>query len=450
MNNFKIKFPTFLLLLGFCLISTSSFSQQVADKIIVKVDNYIILKSELELSFQNYLNSQEGTPDESAKCGILRQLLFNKVMYAKAEIDSVIVLDAQVESEASNRLSMMVERAGGDEKKLEDYLGKSLADIKEELLEPIKEQLTIQKMRSEITADAKVTPSQVRKFYKLIPTDSLPFLPSEYEVAQMLVYAKVSKQEKDRVRKQLLDIRTRIKAGEDFAVLAKEFSADLGSAAQGGNLGYRERGELVPEYEAMSFSLKPMEISEPVESEFGFHLIQLLERRGNLINTRHILIRPKPSAADMVYTNQFVDSLRNLIVKDSLTFAKAVFEHSADRNSKNNGGRILSQQTGSAKLVAEDFDYNTYLILDTMKLKSVSQPLPFRSPDGKEAVRLLYFIDKTKPHQANLNDDYEKIYQAALNDERARMLDDWFFTAIKELYIDIDEEYNKCNLIEGI
>ncbi|PIY08266.1 MAG: peptidylprolyl isomerase [Flexibacter sp. CG_4_10_14_3_um_filter_32_15] len=449
MNHFKIKFSTFLLLLGFCLISTFAFSQ-VADKIIVKVDNYIILKSELELSYQNYLRSQDGTPDENAKCEILRQLLFNKVMYAKAEIDSVIVLDEQVESEASNRLSMMIERAGGDEKKLEEYLGKSLADIKEELLEPIKEQLTIQKMRSEITADAKVTPSQVRKFYKLIPTDSLPFLPAEYEVAQLLVYAKVSKQEKDRVRKQLLDIRTRIKAGEDFAVLAKEFSADLGSAAQGGNLGYRERGELVPEYEAASFALKPMEISEPIESEFGFHLIQLLERRGNLINTRHILIRPKPSAADMVYTNKFVDSLRNLIVKDSLTFAKAVFEHSADRSSKNNGGRILSQQTGSAKLVAEDFDYNTYLILDTMKLKSVSQPLPFRSPDGKEAVRLLYFIDKSKPHQANLNDDYEKIYQAALNDERARMLDDWFFTAIKELYIDIDEDYNKCELVEGI
>ncbi len=450
MNTFKIKTSTFLLSIGFCLITSFAFSQQVADKIIVKVDNYIILKSELELSYQNYVNGQEEAPAKNAKCEILRQLLFNKVMYAKAEIDSVIVLDAQVESEASNRLSMMVERAGGDEKKLEEYLGKSLSDIKEELLEPIKEQLTIQKMRSEITTDAKITPSQVRKFYKAIPKDSLPFLPAEYEVAQMLVYAKVSKQEKDRVRKQLLDIRTRIKAGEDFAVLAKEFSADLGSAAQGGNLGYRERGELVPEYEAASFALKPLEISEPIESEYGFHLIQLLERRGNLINTRHILIRPKPSAEDMVYTNKFVDSLRNLIVKDSLTFAKAVFEHSADRNSKNNGGRILSVQTGSAKLVAEDFDYNTYLILDTMKIKSISQPLPFRSPDGKEAVRLLYFIDKSKPHQANLNDDYEKIYQAALNDERARMLDDWFFTAIKELYIDIDEDYNECNLIDGI
>ncbi len=450
MNNFKIKFSTFLLLIGFCLISTASFSQQVADKIIVKVDNYIILKSELELSYQNYIKSQEATVAPNAKCEILRQLVFNKVMYAKAEIDSVTVLDEQVESEASNRLSMMVERAGGDEKKLEEYLGKSLADIKEELLEPIKEQLTIQKMRSEITKDAKITPSQVRKFYKLIPKDSLPFLPSEYEVAQLLIYAKVSKQEKDRVKKQLLDIRTRIKAGEDFAVLAKEFSSDLGSAAQGGNLGYRERGELVPEYEAASFALKPMEISEPIESEYGFHLIQLLERRGNLISTRHILIRPKPSTEDMVYTNHFADSLRNLIVKDSLTFAKAVFEHSADRNSKNNGGRILSQQTGSAKLVAEDFDYNTYLILDTMKLNSVSQPLPFRSPDGKEAVRLLYFIAKTKPHQANLDDDYEKIYQAALNDERARMLDDWFFAAIKELYIDIDKEYNSCELLEGI
>lgn len=450
MNHFKIRFSTFFLLLGFCLISTSAFSQQVADKIIVKVDNHIILKSELELSYQNYLRSQEGKADPNAKCEILRQLLFNKVMYAKAEIDSVIVLPEQVESEASNRLSMMIERAGGDEKKLEEYLGKSLSDIKEELLEPIQEQLTIQKMRSEITTDAKITPSQVRKFYKAIPKDSLPFLPAEYEIAQLLVYAKVSKQEKDRVKKQLLDIRTRIKAGEDFAVLAKEFSSDLGSAAQGGNLGYRERGELVPEYEAASFALKPMEISEPIESEYGFHLIQLLERRGNLINTRHILIRPKPSTEDMVNTNQFVDSLRNLIIDDSLTFAKAVFEHSADRGSKNNGGRILSQQTGSSKLVAEDFDYNTYLILDTMKIGSISQPLPFRSPDGKEALRLLYFIDKSKPHQANLDDDYEKIYQAALNDERARMLDDWFFTAIKELYIDIDEEYNKCGLVEGI
>ena len=280
MKTFKIKSFIFLLLAGFYFIATSAFSQQVADKIIVKVDNYIILKSELELSYQNYIESSGETPAEDTKCQILKQLLFNKVMYAKAEIDSITVLDEQVEAEAANRLSVMVQRAGGDEKKLEEYLGKSLADIKEELLEPIKEQMTIQKMRGEITADAKVTPSQVRKFYKDIPKDSIPFLPAEYEVAQMLVYAKVSQQEKDRVKKQLLDIRTRIKAGEDFAKLAKEFSADLGSAAQGGNLGYRERGELVPEYEAMSFSLKPMEISQPVESEFGFHLIQLLERRG--------------------------------------------------------------------------------------------------------------------------------------------------------------------------
>jgi peptidyl-prolyl cis-trans isomerase SurA len=441
----------FVLFSWFLTLSFSAKTQEiVADKIIAKVDDYIILKSDLELAYQSFLRSGDKLPGD-ARCGILREMIINKVLMAKAEIDSVSVEESAIERELDQRLRYMVEAYGGDRDKIAQYLGKSLEQITEELREPIREQMTVQKMRNEITKDLKVTPSEVRKFFKNIPKDSIPLFPAEYEVGVLIKNPIANKAEKERVREQLLEFKRQVEAGEaDFASLAALYSEDLGSASKGGDLGFHDRGELVPEYEAASFAMEVGAISEPIESQFGYHLIQLLERRGNLYRTRHILMRPKPSEEDIKATELLMDSLRQVILENPADFQKIAVKHTDDKGSRANSAMMVNPNTGSTKLLAEEMDFTAFQVIDRMKVGELSPPLRFRTSDGKDAVRILYFKNKIEPHVANLEQDYEKIQQAALSDKRNRVLNDWFLDVVKEIYIDIAPEYNYCGILQGL
>lgn len=450
----KIKMKKKISLLLLPLLWVMGFSAKaqdiVADKIIAKVDDYIILKSDLELAYQSFLQSGDKLPGD-ARCGIFREMIINKVLVAKAEIDSVLVEENAIDRELDQRLRYMVETYGGDPDKIAQYLGKSLEQIAEELREPIREQMTVQKMRSEVTKDLKVTPSEVRKFFKNIPKDSIPLFPAEYEVGVLIKNPIANKAEKERVREQLLSFKRQVEAGEaDFASLATLHSEDLGSASKGGDLGFHDRGELVPEYEAASFALEAGAISEPIESQFGYHLIQLLERRGNLYRTRHILMRPKPSEEDIKTTELLMDSLRQVIIENPADFQKIAVKHTDDKGSRANSAMIANPNTGSTKLLAEEMDFTAFQVVDKMKVGEVSPPLRFRTGDGKDAIRILYFKNKIEPHVANLEQDYEKIQQAALSDKRNQVLNDWFLDAIKEIYIDIAPEYDYCGILQGL
>lgn len=449
MNDKKIALMAiFSLLFGIGQVLAQD-DDKIIDKIIVKVDDYIILKSDLELTYLSYRSSGQSLPD-GARCGILRQLMLEKVMLAQAEIDSVIADPIRVEGELERRMSYFADQYGGRDK-MEEVLGKSAEDLKDELRDQVAEQLTVQQMRAEITNGVSVTPRQVRQFYEQIPKDSLPFFPATYEVAHIMRYPEISTAEKDKIRQQLIGIRQQILDGEaSFAEMAEKYSEDVGSAANGGCYGFVERGQFVPEYEATAFRLKPNEISMPIESEFGFHIIKLIERRGNRFKSCHILIKPKPTEEDFKNTERFLDSLRTLVIEEKATFSQLAKDFSDDRQTRSNGGFLTNPQTGSATITADDLDYATFMTLDSLKTGGVSRSIRFRTPDERDAVRIVFYKDKTPPHTASYQKDYERLHQIALQQEKTKALSRWFEKTVRQLYIYLDDDYRSCGLLDGL
>ncbi len=425
-------------------ISAQYSGATTIDNIVAKVDNYIVLRSELENA---HLEMQRNANRRVSKCDVLGQLVMEKVLLAKAEIDSVVVSEDEVNANLDRRLQYFMSTYGRDN--IEEQFGKTVEEFRDELRGDIREQLTAQQMQQTITAGIKVTPAEVREFYKRIPQDSLPFYSTEVTVGQIVKKPSVSPREKERVRTQLLEIKERILSGESFAELAEEYSDDPGSATQGGNLGFMDRGMLVPQYEAVALQMQPGELSDPVESEFGFHLIQLIERRGNRYNSRHILLKPNSTELDIKYAEEFLDSLRTEILTDTLDFAKAAKEYTDDKETAGSGGFLIGQD-GSDRISTEELDPVIFFTIDTMQLGNITRPMEYRLPDGTRAVRILYYKDRTKPHQANLRDDYQKIYNAALEQRKATALRKWFKEARNEVFMEIDPEFSLCDIGSNI
>lgn len=418
----------------------------VVDKIVAKVDNYILIKSELERAYQDYLTNG-GTPSEEAKCQYLALLVRNKLMLAKAEIDSVVVLDAEVDLNTQNRMDMILAQSGRTPDELEALYGKTLEQVRMELREQIREQMIVSKMEEEMTKGLGVTPSEVKRFFNKIPQDSLPYFSASVQVAQIVKIAKVSEDQKSQTKAELIGIRNQILAGEDFATLAKKYSDDPSVISNGGDMGWSSRGRMVPEYEAMAFRLKPKEISMPFESAFGIHIMQLIERRGNEYHSRHILISPKPSQEDITKATRYLDSVRTLIVNDSITFEKAAKEFSDDVQTKGNGG-FFSDADGGLSLTVDELDPIVFFKLDSMEIGDVSEPITYRTDEGKDAVRILYYKARIPPHQASLEDDWTKIQHAALNEKKDKILQRWFQKARNDVFINIDPAYDNCGILE--
>jgi peptidyl-prolyl cis-trans isomerase SurA len=415
------------------------------DKIIAKVDNYIILKSDLEEIYLNYLQNGEKV-DSDTKCQLLESLIMNKLLVARADIDSVVVDAKQVEEELNRRMQYYVAQFGS-EQKIEEIYRTTISEFKNEVRPQIREQLLVQTMQRNITENISMTPGEVKKFFNSIPKDSIPYFDTEAEVGQIVKKPTVAKSQKQEVRDRLQQVRDRIVAGEDFAALAKEYSEDYGTAADGGLLpGYMKRGDLAPEYEATIFRLKAGEVSGIVETEFGFHIIQLLDRKGNEFKSRHILMTPKSSELDIDEAKNYLDSLRTLIINDSISFEKAAKEYSDDKFTGANGGMMVDNQ-GNTRISVNSLDPVVFFTIDTMTVGNISEPLAFRTEDGKEAVRILYYKSKTEPHQASLKQDYQKIYNAALSEKKNKAMNEWFEKNKKELFVQIDEEYSNCNVL---
>lgn len=446
MNLKYIKLGILTLLIGTVeLVQAQSDDKGVViDKIIAKVDDYIVLKSELDRAYLEFLSRGELSQG-NAKCQILESLVINKMMVAKAEIDSVYVLDAEVESNLDRRMSYFIQQIGSEER-LEEIYNKSIEEFKEELFDQIKEQMIVQKMQGTIGEDVSVTPGEVKKFFSKIPADSLPYFSTEVTIGQIVKIPEVNENRKGEIRKQMLDLKKRIENGEDFGQLAKKYSQDPGSAPAGGELGFFKRGELAPEYEAAALSMKPGEISRPVESQFGFHLIQLIERRGNTYSSRHILIIPKSTESDIQEAKDFLDSLRTSVIEDSMRFEVLAKEHSDDQLTAGNGG-FFSDATGAMRVSVEEIDPTLFFTIDTMAVGSITRPMEFRMGDGTDAVRILMYKDKVAPHQANLLQDYQKIRAAAVADKRNKIMSKWFKDAQGEVYIHVDPEYENCRIL---
>ncbi len=441
-----------VLLIG-CVVHGNVMAQEpeltgeevVVDEIIAKVDNYIVLKSELEKTHLNAL-SQGAAASPDLKCRILAQLISGKLMVAKAEIDSVVVSDLEVDNNLDRRMQMILSQYGGTEEQFEEFYGKSIEDLQAEIRDQIKEQLVVQKMQENITSGLSVTPSEVRKFYSRIPKDSLPYFSTEVEVSQIVKVPEANDEEKDKLKVKLAEIRSRVLSGESFEDLAKEYSEGP-SARNGGNLSWASRGMMAPGFEAAALKLKPGEISEPFETEFGIHIVQLIDKRGNEYNSRHILLIPTPTEEDFDRAERELDSLRSMVINDTLSFEKLAKEVSEDKFSAGGGGFITDQQ-GNTRVSVDQMDPVVYFTLtDSLEVGEISRPMRFRMDDGKDALRILYYKSRIQPHQANLKDDWQKIQRAALEEKKSRILNEWFNKARGDVFINIDEEYDNCGII---
>lgn len=424
---------------------------RLVDKVAGIVDDRIVLWSDVETQYAQYAYQNEANLPPTLRCDILDQLLTDKLLNRQAEIDSVTVSDDEVEAKLDQNIRAFANAAGSLEK-LEEYYGKSALEIKDEFRPDIRDRMVAQKERETIVKDIKVTPSDVALFFEKIPKDSLPYFNSELELGELVVYPKVNKEVRDYSRQKAADLLKRIKNGEDFAALASAYSDDPGSAEQGGDLGFVNRGEMDVDFEAAAFALKnPNEVSDVVESSFGYHIIQLIERRGDRIHIRHILIKPKITSADVSKAANLIDSVYQLIQAGKITFTAAVAKFSEEDQTKSNAGLLMNPNTGGNEFEPADlaqYDQSLVPITDTLQVGAVSRPLAFRTRQGTAGFRIIYLKSRTPPHQANLNDDYDRIQQYALVRKQAEAVNKWIKDRISRSYVFIAPEYKNCKVLE--
>jgi peptidyl-prolyl cis-trans isomerase SurA len=415
------------------------------EKIVAWVDNEIILKSELDITEYQFRNNY-SIDNQDISCDVLETMVLNKLMIAKSKIDSVFVEEDQLNNELDRRIQQLFMQYGGSPEKVLQEYGKTLEELKNELRSSLKEQMLIQKMQEKVTGSINVTPLEVKQFYKKIDKDSLPKFSTTVEIGQIVRYSKPNELAKETARRKLEDIKKQIEGGADFAELARKYSVDPGSAKLGGELGFFKKGELVPEYEAAALTMRPGMLSEVVESQFGFHLIQLIERRGNEFNSRHILLKPETSYRDINAELNLLDSIRTMILKDSIQFTQAATKYNEDQILKSTNG-FMTDYEGNYRISVEKLG-TMYFTIEDMTPGEITKPLTYITEDGKDAARLIYLKAKTPPHVANLSDDYQQLKEAALTEKKNKILENWFQETRKEIYVQVDSSYNYCKILD--
>jgi peptidyl-prolyl cis-trans isomerase SurA len=414
----------------------------VIDAVVGIVGGNVVLKSDVENQYLQ-IRSQGNIMGTATKlkCQIFEGLLFQKLLLHQAQVDSISVTDTQVEMEMDRRMRYFISQAGSPDR-LEEHFGKSLLEIKNELRDVIKEQMLSEQEQQKITADATITPSEVKAFFKKIPKDSIPLINSEFEIGLIVKQPVIGAAEKQVAKDKLKGFKDRITKGDDFSTIAVLYSEDPGSSKQGGELGMFKRGEMRPEFEAAAFKLKPGEVSDIVETEDGFHLIQMIERRGEYINVRHILVQPKVSPVDLNKAKLTLDSVAALIMNKKTTYDLAVIAYSDDPG-KNSGGMMINPVSGNSRFEASQIDAKIFFIVDKLKTGEVSAPVLY-ADRGKQDYRIYYLKSRTNPHKANLEEDYSRIQQIALDRKKQELLDEWISKKLVSTYISISEEYSTC------
>lgn len=429
------------------LVATYTTAQpEVIDKVIALVGSELVLLSDVEEQFALAQSQQGGQLPSDARCNILDQVLSKNLLINQAKLDSVLVDDSEVETQLNARIDRILGLMGGDLKQFEDYYGQSVSEVKDAFREDLKGQLLSDRMQQQIVSGISVTPSEVKDFYAKIPSDSLPYFSSEVELGEVIWKPQVNEEEHKNALDKIIDLRKQVLEDSlDFAALAEVHSDDLGSGRQGGDLGWTTRGKFVPDFEAAAYNLEINEISEPVETQFGFHIIQLLGRRGNTIHTRHILIRPEITDADLELAKTKLDSVRQLIESDSLNFSLAVKRHSdKDGQSYNNDGRMQNQMTGNTFFEIGDLEPDIYFAIDTLQIGGTSEAFAFSTPTGETYYRVIQLQSRTNPHRASLAQDYSRIRQAAIDAKKNEYIGEWLRARIEATYIRIDSMFDSC------
>ncbi|MGE5357010.1 MAG: peptidylprolyl isomerase [Deltaproteobacteria bacterium] len=446
----KPKLRIFILTIAVAFISfkVSGQDKKLVDKIIAQVGSEIILLSDIETEY-NYFKSQNQPVGDDTRCIILEQIMAQKLLIDQARLDSIEVAEDQVESQLDMRMDGVLRKMGGDEVLFKEYYGKSVSEMKDIYREDIKNNLLAENMQQKLMDDIKITPTEVLRFFNNIPADSLPYFNSEVELSQIIIAPTINENEKAKAYEKVKSIKSKLESGELFENLAKKYSDDPGSAGKGGNLGWVKRGTFVPKFEAAAYTLKKNEISDIVETEYGYHIIQLLERRGNTINTRHILVKPQITSEDLKIAQKKLDSVKTLIVSDSFTFEYAVKKFSDPKSmSYSNNGRMTNPASQTTFFQMNELQPDVYFAIENLNEGSISEVMETTNEMGELRFQLLKLNTKTQPHRANLSQDYSKIQAYAKNSKKNEYINKWVENKIKTVYLRVDDKYStSCNNI---
>ena len=439
----KIKITTLIFLMF--LITEMSFAQdKVIDQVVAVVGGNIILKSDIER--MNIEQQAQGVTSEGdMKCEILENFLVDKLLVAEAELDTLIeVTPSQVNQRMDQQLAMYVSYIGS-EKAVEEYFKKSIVEIKADMRDNIRNLLLSQQMREKITKDVTVTPSEVRLYYKNLTKDEIPTIPAQYEYAQITFQPRIDLEEENRIKAKLRDIKKRIEDGSSFATMAVLYS-ECPSAKDGGVLGYSGRAQLDPAFAAVAFNLKDDKVSNVVRSAFGYHIIQLVDKKGDKVNTRHILMRPKVSVDARETAYNRLDSLANMIRNNEIRFEEAAAIFSYDKNSRNNAGIVINPNTMSSKFSVEDLDPEVSKVITKMNVNEVSKPFEANDTETQSTVyKIIKVLKKTDSHKADLQNDYQQIADLYLKKKKEQVFNHWVENQQSKNYIRIDQTYANCN-----
>jgi len=419
---------------------------KTVDRILAQIGNNIILLSDIENQKIQAL-SQNMEMDKDSECFMLEEMLYQNLLVNQAKLDSIEVSDGQVNAEMENRLRTIESQIGGKEK-LEAFYGKTYNQIKEEFREIIRDRLLAQEMERQVTADVLVTPRDVKRFYDDIPTDSLPYINEHIAIQQILIYPKITQTEKTATIEQMRTWRRDVILGtRSFEALATVHSKDLGSAKQGGKIS-ASRGMMVRPFEAAAFSLEVGEISDVVETQYGYHIIQLVERKGDDYTVRHILTYPEVSRESLMEAAALMDECYDRLERKMISWEDAVLAYSEDEETKQNLGNIANPYTGEQYWDVQyinEIDPQIFGLTNSLKVGEFSQPALYEDMrKRKEGVRIVRLADRTTPHVANLEDDYSFIQRAAENKKKEDIIANWVNNNLRNAYIRIDDNYTRC------
>jgi peptidyl-prolyl cis-trans isomerase SurA len=417
------------------------------DKIDAIVDDKIILRSDIENQLD--LLSLRGPEEKENRCRLMEQLIYNKMLTTQAIKDSLPLANEEVEDELNRKVNYFISVAGSQEA-FEEYYHKTVEQIKDDYREDIREQMLSARMRNKILQDIKVTPSEIRTFYDNLAKDSLPYFNATVELQQVVMKPKVSDFQQQSAKDKAAGILERVNKGENFELLASLYSEDISSAQEGGLLDWAPRGMYVKDFEAAAFKLKPGETSDVVQTPFGYHIIQMIERRGDMIQVRHILVRPQTTSKDAEYAQSKLDSVRTDIIDGKLTFTEAVKEYSQDEQSRNVGGFLLNNESGGTILEVNKVDPSLYLLIDTLSIGSVTKPIMYQADDGTPAFRIVKLVSKTEAHVADIKVDYDKMQNAAKSDKEEQILQRWYAKNMKKTYLMITDDYATCDALQYV
>lgn len=428
----------------------SAFGQNnIAEEVAWVVGDQPIWKSEIEEQYNN-MQYEKMPINGDPYCIIPEQLAIEKLYLHQAEIDTITVPDASVMAEVDARINFYITQLGSQEK-MEQYFRKSLPEMRESMVEMVRNSYRVRSVQQELTRGVKATPSDVRRYYDALPKDSVPFIPMQVEVQILTLNPVIPRQEIEDVKARLRDFSDRVSRGESqFSALAILYSEDKESALRGGEIGFMGRGHLDPEYAAVAFNLNdPKKVSKIVESQYGYHIIQLVEKRGDRINTRHILLRPKVSDNDLINAVNRLDSLRtDMVDNKKFTFEEAVAYVSQDKDTRNNRGLMVNQQTGTPRFEMSQLPQEVAKVINKMEIGDISEPFVMIDPKlNREVVAIVKLSQRVPGHKANISDDYQTIKNMYEESLREKMLKDWLEKKIEDTYVRIEPGWRNCDFI---